>query len=240
MTDKQNTVPAEQEVTTVLIVDDHPAIQETLQMAIGKKEDFAVAGAVTSEDEALRFIRSSPPNLVIADIGLRESYGLKLIREIHTESQDIFIVVYSMFDEYIYASRSISAGAHGYVMKTSPVRQLFIAIDTVLQGDIYVSDEMASYFLDTLDVPPEQDTNRRLDVLSDRELAVFHCLGAGRSITEISDQLDTSKRVIRAARRKIKKKLELDSVREVLDVAIHWFNRYSTIVKGSSQIDDLT
>lgn len=217
-----------------MIVDDHPAIQHALATAIEAEEDMHVVAAVSSAGEALRIARESPPDVAIVDISLRDSYGLKLIEDLSDEVPDVDVVVYSMYDENIYAKRSISAGASGYVMKQEPTSKVLAAIRSVLEGNVYVSSDLASSLIESMARTGSTEATSPFENLSNQEFAVFHLLGQGYTVEDIGDQLDRSRRTIQATLRRIKEKLGLESTRAVIEMATHWFHHRSTN-KGPSQ-----
>lgn len=210
-------------VIRVVVVDDHPAIREALEDVITGQKDLSLVGETDTVTGALEIIADEQPDVVVVDISLREGHGLDLVAEIRQRFENIHIVIFSMYDEAAYGERAIRAGAVGYVMKTAPIENVLEAIRQAASGQIYLSRRMASRILTRMVKGKFQpDFKFAIDRLTDRELSVFQMLGEGRSIDEIAERLELSRKTIEAYRRRAKEKLGLDSISEVLQHAVMW------------------
>src|SRR5436305_14169059 len=117
------------------------------------------------------------PSLVIADISLKDSSGLELMRNIKAQYPGLPVLVVSVHDESIYAEIAFRAGALGYLMKETALERIPTAIRRVLTGNIYVSDSLAAKMLQQ-QVRGQTDINESpVKGLSDRELEVFQLIG---------------------------------------------------------------
>lgn len=230
-----NTKEASSPPKKVLIVDDHPAIHQALRTVVDDEDDMVVTAAVRSRSEALRVIKDSPPAVAVVDISLEESYGIRLIRDIADYASEITVVVFSMFDEHLYAQRAISAGAQAYVMKCDPPAKIITAIRTALEGEVFVSSRVASRIVNSL-ATNSNESRQLFSNLTDREFAVFHLLGQGYNLAEIGEQLDISRRTARGSRRRLRKKFGLDTTSDLLELATEWFHNRSTQIAGSKQL----
>ena len=117
------------------------------------------------------------------------------------------MLVWSMFDEKIYAERTIRAGAMGYICKQEPIENVIEAIRHVLQGNMYLSPHMTNNLLRRLGGGElERDP---IAGLSNREIEVFQMLGRGMTTKAIAKKLGVSPKTIEAHRERIKTKLNL-------------------------------
>lgn len=206
----------------VLLVDDHPAIREALMNAVRNQMDMEVCGQAASSDEAFRMIERMSPDVAIIDISLGDAHGLDLVQNIRTQFSSVQIVVFSMYDENVYAERAVRAGASAYVMKSEPTQNMVEAIRNVHRGEVHLSQKMFSRILGKVALKRSNAPGFAIDELTDREMAVFQMLGEGNSIEEITDQLSLSRKTIETYRRRAKEKLGLDSVGELLQYAVQW------------------
>jgi len=159
---------------------------------------------------------------VVLEISLGEADGLALIQEIRSKAPDVRILVFSKYDEDLYAERAIEAGASGYIMKTEPTDEVVRAIELVSQGQVFLSRHVASRILSRL-VQGGGDTEiSPLEKLTDRELTVFRKIGEGNSVRQIADQLDLNRKTIETYRRRAKEKLGHDTVEALLRHAVQW------------------
>jgi DNA-binding NarL/FixJ family response regulator len=219
----QANVPnAEDTRTKVFIVDDHPAVREALTASINSKIDMRVTGESGTAKKALRQMERHEPDIVVVDISLEDAHGLDLVEEIRSRFSDIRVVVFSMYDESVYAERAIRAGASGYVMKSEPTENVVSAIQSVSEGDVYLSQRMSSRILSKVIRQQDYAFSSATEQLTDREMTVFQKLGQGESVRDIADELGLSRKTVETYRRRAKEKLGFDTVDELLQYAVQW------------------
>lgn len=204
----------------VLIVDDHPLVREGLAARISAQPDLQVCGEASTLEEALALIRTTHPDLVIADLALKHGSGLDLIKEVSSSRPAPKVLVVSAYEEALFAERAVRAGAQGYINKQELQGSVIEAIRAVLRDKLYVSAEImrrvAGHGLGQLGSVPGVGT------LSDRELQVFELIGRGHSTREIAQQLRRSVHTIESHRENIRTKLNLRSGSELTQQAVRW------------------
>ena len=220
MDNKSGIAPAEK--MRILLVDDHPMVRERLTEVIQREADLMVCGEAEDRFRALELIASTRPHLAIVDLTLRRSHGMELIKDIRTQHPDLAVLVVSMHDETLHAERVIRAGARGYITKQEATRKIMLAIRTVLNGGVYLSEKMASQIAAKAVGRAQAGPNLPVNSLSDRELCVFELIGQGRSTRQIADELHLDIRTIETYRARIKEKLNLKDANDLLQHAIHW------------------
>ena len=206
----------------VLIVDDHPIVREGLRALISQHDDLVVCGEAESAGEALELVKSEVPDVAVIDISLKDSDGLDLIRRIRESRRSVRMLVSSMHDESFYARRSLRAGALGYVSKENAAGQIIEAIHRVLQGRIYLSDEMSELLISSMLGADDETDYRSVDSLSDRELEVFRWIGRGLTTREIASRLSLSVKTVETYRQRIREKLDLRNGAELARRASQW------------------
>ncbi len=206
----------------VIVVDDHPAIREALSGVINAKMDMVLCGEATSADGAFQLVESIKPDVAVVDISLEDVHGLDLVQNLRAQYPELQVVVFSMYDESVYAERAIRAGASGYVMKSEPTQNVVDAIRCVAQGEIYLSRRMALRILSKVATGRSASPGFAIDELTDREMAVFQMLGQGHGVPEIAQRLNLSRKTVETYRRRAKEKLGFASVSELLQYAIQW------------------
>lgn len=209
----------------VLIVDDHPIVRQGLRRMIEPEPDLTVCGEAQNEREARAAIRELAPDVVIVDISLEQGDGLELVRDVHAQRPQLPMLVLSMHDEAIYASRLLSSGASGYIMKQAASEQLLIALRRVLAGGTYVSEALAAAMAARR---PESPTagGEPIDPiaqLSNRELQVLSLIGRGLSSRETAETLGVSVKTVESHRQSLKRKLSLTSNAQLLTYSINWY-----------------
>ena len=99
----------------VFLVDDHPLVREWLTQLIERECDLVVCGEAEDTQEALDKITQSKPDIVIADISLKTTHGLELVKDLQVRYPELPVLILSMHDESLYAERVLRAGAKGYI-----------------------------------------------------------------------------------------------------------------------------
>ena len=206
----------------VIVVDDHPAIREAVASVINSKMDIVFCGEASSADGAFHLVENGAPDVAVIDISLEDAHGLDLVQNLRAQYPELRVIVFSMYDESVYAERAIRAGASGYVMKSEPTQSVVDAIRCVAQGEIYFSRRMASRILSKVALGRSTTPGFAIDELTDREMAVFQMLGQGHSVQEIAGRLNLSRKTVEIYRRRAKEKLGFGSVSELLQYAIQW------------------
>lgn len=217
--------PLKDNRTRILLVDDHAVVRYGIAQLINRQSDLVVCGEEEDAANALSAIDKIRSDLVIADISLKDSSGLELMRNIKAQFTKLPVLVVSAHDESVYAEVAFRAGALGYLMKQEALEKIVAAIRRVLSGNIYVSEALASRML-------QQQIRGKTDVqdspvkgLSDRELEVFQLIGQWKKTSEIAHELHLSVKTIEYYREQIKHKLNLKNSAELTQHATAWVQR---------------
>jgi len=207
---------------SVFLVDDHPLVREWLTNLINQQPDLTVCGEAESAPQATRAIAALHPAVAIVDIALKDSSGIELIKSLKQSCPDVAILVLSMHEESHYAERALRAGAKGYIMKRETTKKVVAGIRQVLEGKIYVSEEVAESLAAQFVAGKTLAEGSPVQQLSDRELEVFELLGEGRGTRQIAEALRVSVKTVQAYCARIKEKLNLASATELLREAVRW------------------
>ena len=218
----QNPEPDTAAVSRILVVDDHPVVRQGLILALGRNPRLAISGEADGMLSALSSIRESPPDLVLADLDLDGSSGLDLVKELRAEYPDLPVLILSMHDEEIYAERVLRAGARGYLMKNESPEKLIAGILSVLAGEVALSDRMKEKILANLAGAREGKPGFSIDRLTDRELEVFRLIGEGKTTRQAAEKLSLSVKTIEAHIAHVKRKLGVESGRDLQHKAFSW------------------
>lgn len=207
----------------VLIVDDHPAVREALALRISRHADLLVCGEASELAEALQLISETKPDVAVIDIGLKTGNGLDLIKRIKARGETVRMLVWSMYQESLYAERVLQAGALGYITKDQATEKIVDAIRRVLEGKIYLSEAMTEKLLIRIQAGSTLGQGSRPEeCLSDRELEVFQLIGNGLDTHEIATRLNVSPKTIETYRFRMKEKLNITDSKELFRRALHW------------------
>ena len=208
----------------VFLVDDHPLVREWLTVLVNQQPDLEVCGEAADAPQALSAIGETHPEIALVDLTLGRGSGIDLIKDLRRVHPAVSVVVLSMHDEPFYAERALRAGARGYVVKREATKKVLAAVRAVLAGSLYVNEEFTAALL-ARNVAPEGAHHGILspvEHLSDRELEVFRLLGQGQTTAQVADALSISPKTVQAYCARIKDKLGLTNVNELLRAAVRW------------------
>lgn len=205
-----------------MIVDDHPVTRDGLAMRIEREAGLEVCGEACDINDALKVISATSPDIAVIDVSLETGNGIELVKEIKVRFPTVRMLVWSMYEESLYAERALKAGASGYINKKNARETIMEAIRTVLSGNVYLSPEYSARVLNRLDNNSSIESKSPTQVLSDRELETFTLIGQGLKTAEIAERMFLTPKTIETYRTRIKEKLELRHAGELSRFAIQW------------------
>ena len=201
----------------ILVVEDHPLTRKGLCDAIEAQADLMVCGEAEAWRLALQMVQSLQPDMVLLDHNLTDGNSGDLLRKFRSKGIKTPVLVVSIYDEAVYASRLLQSGAKGYLMKDTPITQVLEAIRKILDGHIAVSDTMASHLIQTATQRGGKAYSAsELDQLSDRELQVFELLRQGNSSREIAECMGVSQKTIGTYKARLMEKCGVRTTPELL------------------------
>jgi len=212
-----------QEKARILIVDDHPIVRQGLAQVLNLQSDLQLCCEASNAEEAMDAMSHCNHDLAIVDISLQGGSGLSLITTLTAHYPQLPILVMSMHEESLYAERSLRLGARGYIMKHQATVNIQSAIRRILNGGIYLSDEMHNLIVDRIrsrDLDP--GTADPVACLTDREFEVLRLIGFGFGSRQIAKKFNRSIKTIDAHRANIKEKLGLKTGIELIRFAAFW------------------
>jgi len=203
------------QIRTVLIVDDHPIVRAGCCQLIQQIPSIKVIEAETGE-EGYKLFQESYPDMVLLDITLPGIGGLEVLRKMRANRENAKILMFSMHEDPVFASRAMQAGAKGYITKNNAADHLVEAVEKVLAGKTYLSPDTAQQ-LAMFNVGAGSSV---LGDLSRRELEILRLLGEGKSMTEIAGVLGISYKTVANNLTQIKNKLDINKTAELMRFAI--------------------
>lgn len=201
----------------VLLVDDHALVRRGLFELLDSELDIEVAGEAANAEEALAILAKAPVDVVLLDLSLPGRGGFDLLGEIRQDHPTVRTVVLSAHDAVQSGVRAIRVGAAGFVSKGGKSAEVVTAIRAVAHSGRYISPELASALADFAQL-------NRSDVahhdLSGREFEVFRRLAAGRTVSEIANDMSLSVKTVSTYKTRILQKLGVRTTAELLRYAL--------------------
>lgn len=201
----------------ILIADDHPIVRQGLRQVISETADLIVTGEAGNAAEVLHEVSQKHYDVVLLDISMPGRSGLEVLLELKNAKPDMRILILSTYPEGQYAVRAFKDGADGYLTKLSAPEELLTAIRKVALGGKYVSPELAEKLAFNLEKNADKPLHERL---SDREYEVMCMIAAGKTITEIAQELSLSAKTISTYRARILEKMQMKNNAEMMVYAI--------------------
>jgi DNA-binding NarL/FixJ family response regulator len=215
----------------IFVIDDQPIIRERLVELINREPDLTICGEAEDIRVGEKKIGQEKPDLVITGLSFKQSHGLGLVKDLRANFPQVRVLVFSIYDELLYAERAIRAGARGFIEKRAATKEVLAAVRHVLKGDVYLSDKVSAATVRRFFGRPPVKPGSPLDQLSDRELEVLQLIGRGRSTRQIAAALRVDVKTIETYRGRIKVKLKLANAAELSEQAIRYLElTYSTRV----------
>jgi DNA-binding NarL/FixJ family response regulator len=209
--------------TRILILEEHPMLRHGISDYFNSQPDMIVCGEADNIRDARNKFAQCKPQLLVIELRLGAGDSLEFVKALKGERPGLLILVYSAFEELIFAERALRAGADGYMMKSAPAEELLAAIREIVSGNIYVSRDVAMRaFKKSLESRREYgpaSAASGIECLSDREMHIFHLLGSGLRNRQIAQSLNLSVKTIESHRENIKHKLNLSSSRDLVERA---------------------
>lgn len=179
-------------------------------------------GQTTSASETYDHITIAKPDVVILSLSLEDAYGLDLCMHLVSQHPNLHILVFSQYDERIFAERAIEAGAMGYIMKRSDMEVVLNGIRSVMRDETFLSASMTARLLNKITKGAGTIEQQPMDRLTHRELAVLLMMGEGASPQDMADRLNLDRKTVETHRRRVKEKLGFESVSALLHFATQW------------------
>ncbi len=200
----------------VIVADDHPIVRHGLRQLLESQPDIVIADEAASSAELLDVLSRCPCDLLLLDLNMPGRGGVDMIGDVGRQYPHVRVLVLTMHNEAPFAVRAIKAGAAGYLTKDSAGDELIQAVRAVVSGRRYVAsalaEPLAAYLADSDDRPHDR--------LSERESRVFELLVAGRTVTEIADELVLSVKTVSTYRTRLLHKLRVDSTAALVRYAL--------------------
>lgn len=210
-----------EELTRIIIADDHPLFREGLVRAIERDKAFAIVGQVGDGAEALKAIRELHPDIAVLDVSMPSMDGLEVARHVHHEALPTEVVVLTMYKDSRYFNAALDLGVRGYMLKDSAAVELLLCLKSVASGNYFISPAVAHLLIDRDGSPASHTESTSLHhLLTPAELAVFRLVSENRSSKKIAEILYVSVRTVENHRTHICQKLGIKGHNALLQFAL--------------------
>jgi DNA-binding NarL/FixJ family response regulator len=207
--------------TKILIVDDHRVVIEGIRSSLQEHPEFEVAGEAVDGLQAVEFVKTLKPHIVIMDVSMPNLNGIEATRQINQFSPKSRIVIYTMYSDKEFVIDLFKAGISAYVLKDDPLSDLILALRAVKGGGTYFSTMAPTILVrhaEELEGKTKEEDS--FDTLSQREKEVFLLLAEGKGIKKIAEELFISPKTVESHKYNIMEKLQATSIVDLTKIAI--------------------
>ena len=193
----------------ILSVDDHPLLREGVAAIINSQPDMAVVATASSGREGIDSFRQHRPDVTLMDLRLPDLSGIDALIAIRTEYPEARILMLTTFNGDVDIQRALRAGAYGYILKSTPRKELLEAIRKVHAGQRIVPPEVAEQLAEHLSG----------ESLSDREIEVLRHIAGGNRNKDIAEKLFISEETVKVHVKHIMEKLGANDRTQAMAIA---------------------
>ena len=207
---------------SIVLADDHPLTRAGLEALINEEEGLRLLGSASDGKEALKMIESYAPDVALLDIRRPEMDGISVARRVPAEKLPTRVIMLTAYNAQPYIVAALSAGARGFIVKTSAVMELTQALQTVIGGGIYLDSCIANSV--------DEEGAHKMAPLSPREREVLLLSSKGFPVKEVAAKLAITERTVQAHLSSVYTKFGAKNKTEALIIALK---------KGVLLIDEL-
>lgn len=212
---------------STLIAEDHTMVRYGTNMVLKELFPNGTVSHAVNFEQLLQLLEKQRFDLLILDINIPGGDNLQMIDVIRLRQPGIRILVFSAYDEQLFAIRYLQAGANGYIMKQAPENEMKDAIQAVVKNDIYISPGIKQRLLFNGSEKKQADSNP-LHLLSDRETEVLQQLIKGAALAAIAQSLGIQVSTVSTYKTRIFEKLDVSNLVEL----VHKIRLYQNTAAG--------
>jgi two-component system, NarL family, response regulator LiaR len=205
---------------TILLVDDHAVVRESIRKLLEERDDFEVVGEAGDGEAAVELAVRLNPGVVIMDVAMPKVNGIEATRRIRELCPQTNILILSAYDYSQYVFALLEAGATGYLLKDVNCQELIRSIYAVNRGEPVLCPSVATKMMQRFRRGDDTDNGSVSDTLTSREVEVLSMVANGLKNQDIARRLYVSKRTVEAHLASIFSKLKVNSRTEAILLAL--------------------
>ncbi|MBH1971936.1 MAG: response regulator transcription factor [Moraxellaceae bacterium] len=203
---------------TILIADDHQLIRKGLRILLQSQEQFEVIGEAENGIALLQCLQKIRPDIILLDISMPDMTGLEVAQQIQLQTHSPHILLLTMYNTLAYIEEALLLGVSGYVLKDAAPHELFIAIETIMRGEVYLSPAISAQIMKGFQQKTPKSSADQL--LTQRQLEVLRLVAKGCSSKEIARELSISIKTIETHRSQIMQRLDIHNMTGLVRYAV--------------------
>ncbi|MDP3312734.1 response regulator transcription factor [Lutibacter sp.] len=198
-------------VIKVFIVDDHYMVIEGIRSLLQNEKSIEWMGHAMNAASCLAFLQQQQPDVILMDINLPDMSGIDLCKEVKMKYPSIHIIGLSSFNQQSFIQKMLDNGASGYLLKNATREELVYAIKTVIEGEIFLSDEV--------ELTVQKNEDSKVPIITRREMEVLLLIADGLTNNEIAIKLFISTTTVDTHRKNLLAKFEVKNTASLIRMA---------------------
>jgi DNA-binding NarL/FixJ family response regulator len=194
----------------ILSVDDHPLLREGIATILNNQPDMELVAAAATGNEAIQKFRDVQPDVTLMDLRLPDLSGIDAMITIRAECAGARVIMFTTFEGDVEIQRALAAGARGYLLKSTPPRELVEVIRQVHAGKKRVPPEVAAQIAEHLSD----------ESLTEREIEVLRHVSAGNRNRDIAELLVISEETVKVHMKHLMEKLGAHDRTQAIAIAV--------------------
>jgi two-component system, NarL family, response regulator NreC len=194
------------------IAEDHNALIDGIKLFVEYEKDIQFVGFANNGQDLCELVRAKRPNVVITDIRMPVMDGITATKHILKIDPSMKVIAFTMFDQDDAVQQMLNAGAKGYILKNSSLKELLFAIRSVFQGNVYYDPNIL--------ISDGKKISKSKGPLSKRQIEILKLVALGKTNQEIADELFIGKTTVETHRKNMIRILNLKGAGELLRYAL--------------------
>ena len=197
--------------TKVFITDDHYIIVEGIRSMLQYEKEIEWMGHAMNAESCMAFLQQHCPDVILMDINLPDKSGIDLCRDVKAKYPSIHIIGLSSFNQQSFIQKMMDNGASGYVLKNATREELTEAIEKVMDGHTFLSQEAVTTIL--------KNEDSKIPIVTRREKEVLLLIAEGLTNIEIGEKLFISTTTVDTHRKNLMAKFEAKNTATLIRLA---------------------
>lgn len=206
-------------MTKIIVADDHDLVRMGIVRMLADVPGFTVVGEAKNGEEAVRLAREHKPDVVLMDVKMPGIGGLEATKKVLAYNSNVKVIAVTSLADDMFPERLMKAGACGYVTKGASFDEMIDAINTVVAGNRYMSNNVAQQLVFRRFSEAKSGASP-FELLSERELQTAILIANGAKVQTIADTFCVSPKTINSYRYRIFEKLNINSDVELTLLAV--------------------
>lgn len=198
----------------IFIADDHYMVVEGIRSMLLQEKNIEWMGHAMNAASCMAFLRQQQPDVLLLDINMPDKSGIDLCKEIKEKYPQILIIGLSSFNQQSYIQKMMQNGASGYVLKNASREEIVSAIESVINGDTFLSSEAS--------VTMRENKDAQIPVITRREKEVLQLIAEGLINKEIAEKLFISTTTVDTHRNSLLSKFDVKNTANLIKLAAQY------------------